>query len=96
MPGVQFVQTGERDGQPWHRIESRDQYVARVDPWLFANGFFEHEVDRETRRIGNITHVFSTYESRQTADGPVIHRGVNSIQLLWDGERWWVTAAAWT
>src|SRR5438876_788087 len=24
VPGVRFVQTGESDGKPWHRIEVRD------------------------------------------------------------------------
>ncbi len=52
--------------------------------------FYEKEIHRVTETFGNITHVWSTYESRKTADGPVTARGINSIQLYNDGERWWV------
>lgn len=31
---------------------------------------------------GTIAHVFSTYETRETKNGPVTNRGVNSIQLF--------------
>ncbi|HYX69499.1 MAG TPA: hypothetical protein VE825_10230, partial [Terriglobales bacterium] len=52
-------------------------------------------IHRETRRYGNIAQVWSTYESRQKADGPVIARGINSLELYWDGTRWWVASAVW-
>jgi hypothetical protein len=48
-----------------------------------------------TQRIGNVAHVMSTYETRRVADGPITGRGVNSIDLFWDGKRWWITAASW-
>jgi hypothetical protein len=59
------------------------------------NGFFERELHRVTRRFGNVVHVFSTYEFRATEDGPVQGRCVNSIQLFWDGNRWWIANATW-
>jgi hypothetical protein len=77
------------------RIESKPEYIARVDSWLVENGFFEYETGREVQQYGNVAHVLSTYESRQTEDGPVIGGGKNSVQLVHDGTRWWITAAAW-
>lgn len=70
------------------------QYVASVNDYLLR-GFFEREINRVTRRFGNIAHVFSTYDYRATEDGPVQGRGVNSIQLFWDGDRWWIANATW-
>jgi hypothetical protein len=32
---------------------------------------------------------------RERADGPVFGRGINSIELFWDGARWWIAAAQW-
>jgi len=58
-------------------------------------GFYEKEVHRVTQRFGNIAHVFSTYESRLKIDGPVIARGINSIEAFWDGQRWWIASAIW-
>lgn len=55
-------------------------------------GFFEVEVARQTQQHGAVAHVWSTYEYRQTEGGPVGGRGVNSIQLVWDGERWWIVS----
>jgi hypothetical protein len=65
------------------------------DAQATAKGFFEWEIHRETKRFGNIAHIFSTYESHITKDGPVIARGVNSIELFWDGKRWWIAGAIW-
>ena len=59
---------------------------------LAASGFFESEVARQTQQHGAIAHVWSTYEWRQAEDGPVGGRGVNSIQLVWDGDRWWIVS----
>jgi hypothetical protein len=72
-----------------------EQYVSRAGAMLEERGFFEGEVGRVTERFENIAHAFSTYESRWTAEGDVFQRGINSIQLMWDGERWWVTNIMW-
>lgn len=53
-------------------------------------GFFEWETDREVRRSGDMVHAWSAYESAPTPDGPATARGVNSINLYWDGARWWI------
>lgn len=54
------------------------------------NGFWESEIKRETQEFGNIVHVWSTYETRREKNGPVTDRGINSIQLYNDGNRWWI------
>ena len=52
---------------------------------------------RKSESFGNITHVFSTYESfRSKSDAEPFLRGINSIQLLNDGKRWWVVNIYWT
>ena len=96
IPDVRFVSTGvDRDGKPVARIMSHQQYVDRSDPPLVKEGFDEREIHRVTQRFGNIAHVFSTYESRRTPGGTVIARGINSIELFWDGARWWIASAIW-
>lgn len=47
---------------------------------------------RETQRFGNIAHVWSTYASSPTPEREAVNRGINSIQLYHDGERWWITS----
>ncbi|MBZ0326358.1 MAG: hypothetical protein K8F54_02025 [Altibacter sp.] len=78
------------------RYMSPDEYIKTADSWLIENGFFETEIHRVTQTFGNITHVFSTYQSfhSQTETVPFM-RGINSIQLLNDGERWWIVNIYW-
>ena len=54
------------------------------------SGFWEYEVNREIQNFGNITHVWTTYETKKEKNGPVTERGINSIQLYNDGNRWWI------
>lgn len=53
-------------------------------------GFFEKEINRTVQRFGNVAHVWSTYAASTTPEGEAFTRGINSIQLTWDGERWWI------
>jgi hypothetical protein len=96
IPGVHFVSMSvNAKGEPMVRVTDHQQFVDSTDAELAAKGFFEWEIHREMKRFGNIAHIFSTYESRITKDGPVIARGVNSIELFWDGKRWWIAGAIW-
>ncbi len=95
-PGLRFFAAGVKpDGTPVMHVMTHQQFVDGVDSAFVANGFEEHEIHRVTSRIGNIAHVMSTYETRAIGSGPVTGRGVNSIDLFWDGKRWWVIAASW-
>ncbi len=72
------------------------EYAERSAAPLMANGFFEVEIHRVGEEYGHIAHLFSTYESRRSADDPEpFARGINSFQLMWDGERWWVLTIFW-
>ena len=74
-----------------------EDYINEGGQWLVENGFFEKEIHRSVNTFGNITQVFSTYASfTSEADKEPFMRGINSIQLLNDGERWWVINIYWT
>ena len=78
------------------RFISPDEYINSSGKWLFENGFHEKEIGRTTERFGNIVHVFSSYESFRTkTDTKPFARGINSIQLLFDGNRWWILNVYW-
>jgi hypothetical protein len=96
-PDAKLIPTGKnKEGIIGARYMSPDDYIKTAESWLVENGFFETEIHRVTQVFGNITHVFSTYESfhSQTESTPFM-RGINSIQLLNDGERWWVVNIYW-
>ena len=97
IPEVKFVsiEYSRADGKPHARVMDHQAYVDSADAGMVREGFFEREIHRVTQTFGSVTHVFSTYEARQSADGTVIARGINSIELFYDGERWWIAAAQW-
>lgn len=74
-----------------------DGYIERNDPFFRANGFVEREIARTMQRFGGIAHVWSTYEGIVTpaAGERQTIRGINSIQLFWDGTRWWINSVYW-
>ncbi len=58
--------------------------------------FFEKEVARRLDCFGNVCQAFSTYEARRAPfDQKPFATGINSIQLLNDGQRWWVASITW-
>jgi hypothetical protein len=70
--------------------------ASKKDKGEAATGFFEREIARRTDCFGNVCQVFSTYESRHAANDPTpFQRGINSIQLLRDGSRWWIASVVW-
>ena len=80
-----------------HRMMALEDYISTSGSFLVENGFFEVEIHRVTEEFGNIAHSFSTYESRNKAEDPdPFVRGINSFQLLNDGERWWILNIFWT
>lgn len=94
-PGGQLMPT--RPGPTGGTIEVFDTegYIASRSPFFAANDFWEVEVARRIDRFGNMAHVWSTYEGRRAPDGEPFMRGINSIQLFHDGDRWWVMSMIW-
>lgn len=95
IPDLRFVATGVGKQGPYARVMDHQAFVDASDSSMVHDGFFEREIHRVTRSYGNIVQVFSTYEERRTAEAPVEGRGINALQLFWDGKRWWVASAIW-
>jgi hypothetical protein len=97
IPGARLIPTGGPAGQPARaNVLTTEEYIQRAAPGLEANGFFEREIGRTVETFGRVTHAFSAYDSKRTAADPTpFQRGINSIQLLNDGTRWWIVTIYW-
>lgn len=98
VEGARLIPTVKDGPDGLYRADmySPDGYVKRSEAYLVKNGFFEREIARKQVRFGNIAHVFSTYEGRnKEEDEKPFLRGINSIQLLFDKDRWWVVTVYW-
>lgn len=72
------------------------EYVDLNKTYFEKGGFRDTETNRKVEQFGHIAHVWSTFESRHSAaDVDPYVRGINSIQLLKDGDRWWIVNVFW-
>ncbi|MBO6570974.1 MAG: hypothetical protein JJ958_00865 [Balneola sp.] len=96
IPEAKLIPTGvNNQGVAGYSAWGVEEYIPRVKPFFLENGFIETEVTKEVQRFRNVAHVFSTYQSKNTNEGEIIARGINSIQLYDDGNRWWVVSVFW-
>ena len=96
IPEAKLMPTGvNRQGVAGYSAWGVEDYIPRVEKSFFENGFLETEISKKVERFRNVAHVFSTYESRRTKEGAIIARGINSIQLFYDNNRWWVVSVFW-
>jgi hypothetical protein len=88
------AQTGQA-GAP-AAVLTPEQFVRLNAAYFEKGGYLEHDIFRRVERYGNTAHIFSTYETRRSADEPTpFSRGINSIQLVNDGTRWWIASVMW-
>jgi hypothetical protein len=83
------------DEAPRAKVLDVEGYIRRADPYFHTNDFWEIETNRKTETFGNIAHVLSFYESRREEHGEPFTQGVNSVQLFYDGTRWWIASVMW-
>ena len=71
-----------------------DEYINSYGKWLISNGFFTKEVDRTISTFQHLNHVSSTYEYNNF-DNNGNFTGVNSINLLKENNRWYISNLKW-
>jgi hypothetical protein len=96
VPGAELIPAlADATGADVVQLKVED-YIARSSARMEDAGFFEKGVHNEVEEYGNIVQVFSTYESRHAAaDATPFARGINSIELLKDGGRYWIVSIYW-
>lgn len=91
VPAAMVGATGRnKEGHIIMHTMTLKRYHELSDAGLAKDGFDEHEISRKVEKFGAMYHVWSTYETRNVAGGPIIGRGINSIELYYDGKRFWI------
>ncbi len=86
----------EEKGDVTYAYWTPQQYQEMFIKNRSGQDFYEQELYRITEAYGNIAHCFSTYSVKLEKDGPISRRGINSIQLLKDDNRWYIMNVFWT
>jgi len=95
-PRMTAIPARERE-EPAVRVSSIEGYIARTTAAIDSGAltaFSERELNRRTEVFADLAHVFSTYE--RSAEAGELRRGINSMQLVKDGARWWIVSLSWT
>ena len=96
LPQARFTQVGKGpDGATFVISWNVEEFVRDATEVFSKQPFHENAIRNQTESYGNMTQVFSSYESRRAPGEKPFERGINSIQLLNDGSRWWVISIAW-
>lgn len=100
-PRAILTRTRIENGRPVAYTFGYDAFVEATIPLVEGKSFYETEIAHRIEVFGQVAHVFSTYEARETPDSPdLLFRGVNMIHLWNDGAigaggRWWIMSIIW-
>ena len=101
LPQARLMPVSSQHGENCRRSSvgaiTPDEFAANASGSFAAEGFYEIEIGSVTEQYGDIAHRFSSYASFRTddPDEEPFNRGINSFQLLHDGDRWWVLSIFW-
>ncbi|MFZ0814484.1 MAG: hypothetical protein WAM78_03140 [Candidatus Sulfotelmatobacter sp.] len=96
LPQARFTQVDtEPDGSKAVIAWNVDEFVRDAGLVFAKEPFYEKAIVNRPESFGDMTQVFSSYESRHSLTDKPFERGINSIQLLNDGTRWWVLSILW-
>ena len=101
LPQARLMPVSSQHGENGRRSSvasiTPDEFAANGSSSFAEQGFYEIEIGSVTEQYGDIAHRFSSYASFRTddPDEEPFNRGINSFQLLYDGERWWVLSIFW-
>ena len=87
--------TKNPDGSVRIRPMSVEDYAQGAGSYFAQHAFYESPIVNRVETFGNVSQVFSSYESRRAPGEAPFARGINSIQLLYDGSRWWIVSILW-
>jgi len=89
------VRVPKDGGKPGLIVMTPSDYAEHAGNYFLTHGFYEHELSRKSDSFGAMTHIYTTYESRESKDGQPIDRGINSMEFFFDGGRWWCVEIYW-
>jgi hypothetical protein len=75
------------------RTYTLEQFVRIGKEYYENDGFIERPIRTVIHEYNGIANVFQSYYAKEL---DVEEEGVNSLQLMFDGKRWWITSVLWT
>jgi hypothetical protein len=80
---------------PGLAVFTSEQFIEYAGERVRTEDFYEYETGREVFQFGRLAHVVSAYASTHAINQAPFAEGINSIQLWYEGGRWWVLGILW-
>lgn len=96
LPTAQKISVREsRDGKVRARVMNIEEFIRYVGPFYAKDGFEEYAIGLTINEFNGIANVFQSYYCKNLK-GTYEKRGVNSYQLVYMDNRWWIASTVFT
>ena len=94
LPTAQFgVLYHKNDGTKQINTLTLEEFVRMAGQAYQSDGFIEYELSKKVDEYNGIAQVFQRYYAKEQ---DIEEKGINSFQLVHDGNRWWIFSILWT
>jgi len=96
LPTAQKTSIGlTKDGKKKIRVMNLEEFIRNVGPFYARDGFVEYAIGLTVNEFNGIANVFQSYYCKNLL-GTYEKRGVNSYQLVYLKNRWWIANTVFT
>ena len=96
LPSAQLMATNiAQDGSYQVSAMSIDEFVTNIGPVYSRDGFEEYSIGLTVNEFNGIANVFQSFYCKNLV-GTYEKRGINSYQLVFKENRWWVANLLFT
>jgi len=96
LPTAQKMSLGiTKKGEERVRVMNLEEFIRNVGPLYKRDGFEEYALGLEVNEFNGIANVFQSYYCKNLK-GTYEKRGINSYQLIYMKNRWWIANTLFT
>ncbi len=96
LPTAQFISMRTNaSGQSMVEAKNLEQFIRDVGPMYTKYGFEEKVIGLEVQQFNDIANVFQSFHC-YTPDKAYEAKGINSYQLVYSSQRWWISNLMFT
>jgi hypothetical protein len=92
LPTAQLNAAFHNGDSSWVKVNTLKEFIDKAGTWYEDNGFKEYSFKNKIDSFGNIAHVFQSYGAEFSGGK---EKGINSLQFVYDKDRWWIVNVLW-
>lgn len=95
LPTANFTVLNNNDSilEPVETV-TLEEFIHLMDDEYYNKGFLEYEISKVVNEYNGIANVFQSFYAKDSEN--VEERGINSYQLIYVKNRWWIANMVWT